>query len=193
MILDTFTLDELDQRLRVDASVQLLAGRPPEPKVVLFDRQGAVLEAVPRPPKGEERTLDTVLDVLLLGRLLRPRVVALAVPTLPPRHLVDTHSCELWLAVAERQLTGLRVRTWSYLVPRSGPDELPQLDGPRPVPTPAELLMMVRAATARGPRRLRRRIGMIAALLRSDGHDLRVSDRLQARFERVPLDLRPAR
>ena len=188
MELDTFALTDLDRRLRVDAAVQLLAGRRPPLRMVLFDRHGAVLEAVPRPPWPDEPPMTSLIDLLLLVRLLRPRAVALSGVSRPAGPLADRYLCELWVHVAERRATGVQIRTRTYLVPDIV--ELPTFEGPHRAQMPLQVELMLRAASRRGPRRLRRRVGQVAAMLRSDGHELRVTDRLQTRFERLPIGTR---
>ncbi len=80
MDLTDLTRDNLDHRLRVEFGVDVLAGRWPATRMVLFDRGPAMLAVVARRRRPGEDWLGPIVELFFLARVLRPRVVALALP-----------------------------------------------------------------------------------------------------------------
>lgn len=80
MDLTDLTRDNLDHRLRVEFGVDVLAGRWPATRMVVFDRGPAVLAVIARRRREGEDWLGPIIELVYLARVLRPRGVALALP-----------------------------------------------------------------------------------------------------------------
>lgn len=80
MDLTDLTRDNLDQRLRVEFGTDVLGGRWPPTRMVLFDRGPAMLAVVARRRRADEDWLGPIIELVFLARVLRPRGVVLGFP-----------------------------------------------------------------------------------------------------------------
>ena len=173
------TRSNLDERLRVEAGVDVLAGRAPVIRLVMFDRHRAVLVADARPRRQDEDWSEPVVELLYLVRTLRPRGFALALPLRGEEVDGPLPRFELRVLTVERRLSGVAVehRGHPFAVSEDG---LLVWEPPHRSPTPLGLHAMVRAATQRVARR--RCPALVASFLLSEGHRLEVAPSLAPRL-----------
>jgi hypothetical protein len=181
MELTGLTPDALEERLRLEAGVDALAGRPVATRVVAFDGPRPVLLARARPRHEGEDGFEPLFELLYLISNVRPRgfVLGLPVRLLPWEHREDG-SFELLVLQVERSLGRVRHGCVTHPFHVS---ELGMLGwGPaRTGPTPAGLRVLAHAATRRRPRARRRPPERIAQLLTAAGHLVELSPSASSR------------
>ena len=168
MDLTTLTPTNLDDRVRVDAGVDLLGRRPPPTRMVLFSRGTATLYAEGRPRRAEEPLLDHLVELAYLCQAVRSRHMALC---FAGRGVTAVDELVLHVATVRRPIGGgLRVehREHGMVLGDEG------LVGWRPVrhiPVPGMIEALARAAM-RPPRRGRRahHPALVADVLSREGH-----------------------
>jgi hypothetical protein len=180
MDLHGMTRDDLDDRFRVAAAVDVLAGRPPATRLVLFGRKEAVLAADARPRRPGEHWLDHLVELLYLARVLRPRSLGLCFALRPDAAAADPRFA-LHVVTAERSLGGrcrVHHRRHPFLPNEEG---LLSWDDPLHPPLTAGIEALGRRAMSRTPGSRRRHPELVAASLLEDGHRLQVAPSLSGR------------
>lgn len=176
MDLTALTRDNLDDFLRREAGVDVLGGRAPATRLVLFDRRRAVLTAVGRPRRRDEAWDEPVVELAYLARVLRPRALALSFP-FRPEPGASAPRFELRRLLVERVVGGCRMdhREHPFVVTEEG---LLVWDAPRRSPAPAALNVLARVAMRRSRHQRRRHLDVVVGLLVADGHQVEVAPRL---------------
>ncbi len=188
MDLQRITRHDIDDHLRVEAGVDVLAGGAPRPRLVLFERTSAVLAADARPRRADEAWLDHVTELLYLARVLRPRGMALCFTMAPDDPQTDP-SFVLHVVTADRIL-GSRCRTRHRVHPFLVSEDGMVTWQPPQVPSDRHRYDAFGAAAMRRTRTSRRRHpGMVARFLVGEGHRVRIAPSLSAR---IALDGVPA-
>jgi hypothetical protein len=181
MDLDGLTRHNLDGRLRLEAGVDLLAGRVPATRLVLFDRRQAVLVGAGRARRAHEDWWEPMIDLLFLARTLRPRAVALSLPLLDGGSGDRPVSVSLLRYLMERGPGKDRV-SYCELPFTVSDDGLAAWAEPRHLPAPSGLDGVIRRVMRRPPIRQRRHADLVAQYLIRDGHRLDVSPELADRL-----------
>ena len=179
MDLTGLTRSNLDERLRVEAGVDVLAGRAPITRLVVFDRHRAVLAADARPRRRDEDWSEPVVELLYLVRTLRPRGFALSLPLRGEDVDGPVPRFDLRVLTVERRLGGIAVEHRGHPFAVSE-DDLPVWGPPRQSPPPLGLLAVARAAAQRVARR--RCPALVASFLISEGHRFEVAPSLVPRL-----------
>jgi hypothetical protein len=181
MDLAGLTRQNLDDRLRLEAGVDLLAGRGPATRLVLFDRRHAVLVAAGRARRAHEEWWEPMVDLLFLARTLRPRAMALSLPLLDGGSVEGPMNVSLLRYLLERG-TGRDRVSYRELPFTVSDDGLAAWGEPRHLPAPPGLDRVARQVMRRPPVRQRRNADRVAQYLIRDGHRLDMTPDLAERL-----------
>jgi len=181
MELTGLTRHNLDDRLRQEAGVDVLAGRFPAVRLLALGRRVPVLVAEARAGQVGEHALDPLLELLYLVNALRPRGFVLGFGASVPSPQQDEHPFEMAVLWVERTLAAPRL---ACVVHPFSISELGMVcwGTARYPPVPAGLRMLARYATRRKPRARRRPPAAVARLLVLEGHRVEMAPALEARL-----------
>lgn len=186
MDLTHLTRHNIDERLRIEAGVDALAGRTVTTRVIALDGPTPVLAAEARDRHEGEDVFGPLLELLYLVSTVRPRGFVLGLPlrSEPWPHDDDEAPFELVVLRVDRSMGATRMRcvTHPFHVSEFG---LVRWGDARPEPVPSGLRALGHAATRRRPRGRRRPPAMVARLLVEDGHRVELAPSLQLRFRAV--------
>lgn len=181
MELTGLTRDHLDERLRQEVGVDLLAGRVPALRLVALGRREPVMVAEARVPHDGEPALDPLLELLYLVNAIRPRGFVLCFHAPIPPAWRDEHPFELAMLWVARAAASPRLScvVYPFSVSEIG---MVSWGTARYPPVPPGLRLLARYATRRKPRARRRPPAAVTDLLVADGHRVEMAPALQARL-----------
>ena len=164
--------EDIEEHLRVEVGVDLLACRPPAPRIVVADRRRRIWVARARCRGDGDDVLDPLVELAYLARTLRPRWLALGV-VLRPEELTDPPRLTLHVITARRTLgtcsTGYRAHPFTVT------EDLPDWERPVDASAPLGLVSTVMAALRRVPRRRSHPPHLVIAHLTELGHHIELA------------------
>lgn len=163
---------DLEEHLRVEVGVDLLACRPPAPRIVVGDRRRRVWVARARSRRPGDDVLDPLVELAYLARTLCPRWLALGV-VLRPAEPTDPPRLTLHVLTARRALAGCSIGHRAH--PFTVTEELADWEPASDAPPPLALASAVAAALRRVPRRRRHPQHLVIAHLTELGHHVELA------------------
>lgn len=184
MDLTQLTRHNIDERLRIEAGVDALAGRTVTTRVIALDGPTPVLAAEARDRHDGEDVFGPLFELLYLVSTVRPRGFVLGLPLRVEPWPDDDVPFELVVLRVDRSIGTSRMRcvTYPFDVSELG---LVRWGDARPEPVPPGLRVLAHAATRRRSRGRRRPPAMVARILIEDGHRVELAPSLQLRFRTV--------
>jgi hypothetical protein len=163
---------DVEEHLRVEVGVDLLACRPPAPRVVVGDRRRRLWVARARSRRPGDDVLDPLVELVYLARSLRPRWLSLGV-VIRPEELSEPLRLTLHVVTARRTLAGCSIahRAQAFTVT----EELPGWEPPADAPPPLALASTATAALRRVPRGRRHPPHLVIAHLTDLGHHVELA------------------
>lgn len=161
--------EDLDDHLRVEVGVDLLACRAPTPRIIIGDRRRRTWVARGRSRRHGDEPLDVLIELAYLARSLRPRWLALGV-VIRPEEMTDPPRLALHVVTARRTLAGCVVGHREH--PFTLIDDLPAWDPAEVSPAPSTLALTAQTVLRRVPRRRRRAPHLVMAHLTEQGHHI---------------------
>ena len=187
MDLDGLTMHTVGDRMRVELGVDVLAGRLPGPRLVVFRGRQAVLAVAGRPFRADEDWLVPIVELVYLGRMLRPGALTLAFPSRLDAPQGPAARFALQVATIRRRhpasFTRQRVEHREHPFTLS-PEGLLLWEDVRSGPVPPLLRAVARHALARVPRDGHERFAWLTELLVADGHRITMAPELEEQLDR---------
>ena len=163
---------DVEEHLRVEVGVDLLACRLPAPRIVVGDRRRRIWVARARTRRHGDDVLDPLVELAYLARTLRPRWLALGV-VIRPEELSEPPRLTLHVVTARRTLAGCSIEHRAH--PFTVTEELPDWDPPVDDPPPLALASTATAALRRVPRRRCHPPHLVIAHLTDLGHHVELA------------------